>query len=91
MGSDGTFTRAFAGVVPGAVPPDAIGQRGEIERPHHTGGINLEKRFENLPPGPYTIVARSFDDPARCAVTALELPAGADQSAIVKLPADRGP
>jgi hypothetical protein len=89
---DGTFAQATVQVVLGEVAPErVVTSNGQLELPYYASGIDLEKRFENLPPQRYTIVARSFADPARCTARVVELAEAADQSLTVKLPADRGP
>jgi hypothetical protein len=88
---DGTFAAATVQAIVGDVPSaSALGPNGEPERPYHAAGIDLEKRFENLAPGRYTVLGRSLNQPRRCGVGRVELKAGEELAIVVKLPSDAG-
>jgi protocatechuate 3,4-dioxygenase beta subunit len=89
---DGTFAQATVQAIVGDVPSSsALDAKGEPDRPYHGGGIDLQKRLENLAPGRYTVLGRSIDTLHRCGVQRVELKEGEDLAVVVKLPPDAGP
>jgi Carboxypeptidase regulatory-like domain len=88
-GADGKYVLGAVYVIPGEVGP--AGLLGVGRRPvvaYYLGSDDPGHAFVNLPPDRYTVVAASSVPVAACSYTVVDLAEGADQTLIVRMPAD---